>query len=70
MAKATMKTYEALAELYLYRDMEVELSDDPLLESLSISFDEFKDYVRANNIRHKRHIAKCEMILRKQRGKR
>tara|TARA_R100001377_G_scaffold528_2_gene534 strand:+ start:1947 stop:2198 length:252 start_codon:yes stop_codon:yes gene_type:complete len=69
MAKATRKTYEALAQLYVDRDMEVELSDDELLESLSISYDEFKDYVRASNIRHRRHVAKCEQIFREQRFK-
>lgn len=69
MTKATRKTYEALTQLYVDRDMEVELSDCELLESLSIDFDEFKDYVTASNMRHKRHVAMCEKIFRVQRNK-
>ena len=61
MAKATRKTYEALAQLYIDRDMEVELYDDPLLESLSISYDEFKDYVKESKMILRRHMAKIEL---------
>tara|TARA_R110002020_G_C16043056_1_gene753893 strand:- start:555 stop:797 length:243 start_codon:yes stop_codon:yes gene_type:complete len=66
MAKATRKTYEALTQLYVDRDMEVELSDYELLKSLSIDFDEFKDYVRASNIRHKRNKIMWQKIIREQ----
>jgi len=64
MAKATRKTYEALTQLYVDRDMEVELSDYDLLKSLSIDFDEFKDYVRASNIRHKKNLAMWMKFMR------
>ena len=68
MAKATRKTYEALAELYIDRDMEVELYDDPLLESLSISYDEFKNYVKESKMILRRHMAKIELeYIREQR---
>tara|TARA_R100001440_G_scaffold5540_1_gene11745 strand:- start:503 stop:745 length:243 start_codon:yes stop_codon:yes gene_type:complete len=64
MAKATRKTYEALTQLYVDRDMEVQLSDYELLKSLSIDFDEFKDYVRASNIRHKQNVARWVKFMR------
>ena len=67
--KATRKTYEALAQLYVDRDMEVELYDDELLESLSISYDEFKDYVKENKMILRRHKAKCELEYIRGQGK-
>ena len=66
MAKATRKTYEALTQIYVDRDMEVQLSDLPLLKSLSIDFDEFKDYVRASNIRHKQNVLMWKKIMKEQ----
>lgn len=66
MTKATRKTYELLTEFYIDRDMEVELYDCELLESLGINFDEFKDYVKASKMELRRHTAKCEMIFIKQ----
>jgi|TARA_R110002049_G_scaffold255373_1_gene430937 hypothetical protein len=63
MTKATRKTYEALAQLYVDRDMEVELYDCELLESLGINYDEFKDHVKATKMELRRHIAKCELYL-------
>jgi len=69
MKKATRKTYELLTEFYIGRDMEVELYDDPLLESLGINFDEFKDYVKESKMILRRHTAMSEMILREQRNK-
>ena len=67
--KATRKTYEALAQLYVDRDMEVELYDDELLESLSISYDEFKDYVKESNMILRRHTAKCKLEYIRGQGK-
>lgn len=67
--KATRKTYEALTQLYVDRDIEVELSDLPLLKSLSIDFDEFKDYVRASTIRHKRNKKIWQKLIREQNEK-
>ena len=70
MSKATRKTYEALAQLYVERDMEVELYDDPLLESLGISYDEFKDYVKESKMILRREIAKCDLwYIKEQRNK-
>ena len=70
MTKATRKTYEALAQLYVDRDIEVELYDDELLESLSISYDEFKDYVKERKMILRRHRAKRELeYIREQRTK-
>ena len=66
MAKATRKTYEALTQIYVDRDMEVELSDLPLLKSLSIDYDEFKNYVRASLIRHRQRESMWKKIIKEQ----
>tara|TARA_R110000823_G_C15844209_1_gene491503 strand:+ start:524 stop:757 length:234 start_codon:yes stop_codon:yes gene_type:complete len=54
MAKATNKTYESLASLYVDRDMEVRAGDRFLLKSLQIDFDKFKNYVEACKKANKR----------------
>ena len=64
--KATRKTYEALTQIYVDRDMEVELSDLPLLKSLSIDYDEFKNYVRASLIRHRQRESGWKKIIKEQ----
>lgn len=54
MAKATNKTYEALVGLYVNRDIKVSIRDKALLNSLSIDFDKFKNYVEACKIADRR----------------
>ena len=54
MAKATNKTYEALVGLYVNRDIKVSIRDKALLNSLSIDFEQFKNYVEACKIADQR----------------
>lgn len=54
MAKATNKTYEALVYLYIDRDIKVSIRDIPLLKSLSIDVEQFKNYVEARKIAEQR----------------
>ena len=47
MAKVTNKTYELLVQHFMDTDLEVGLRDKPLLRSMQIDFEQFKDYVEA-----------------------
>jgi len=64
MAKATMKTYELLTELFVSRDIEVEGKDIYLLDSLSIDHEQFKSYVEHSKKRDKERRARWEKMIK------
>ena len=64
MAKATMKTYEWLTELYVSRDIDVEHNDIHLLDSMGIDFNQFKSYVEHSKKRSKENKARWEKIIK------
>jgi len=47
MAKVTKTTYQFLVQHYIDADLKVGLRDKPLLRSMQIDFEQFKDYVEA-----------------------
>ena len=47
MAKVTNKTYEFLVQHFIDADLKVGLRDKPLLKSMQIDFEQFKNYVEA-----------------------
>ena len=54
MAKVTNKTYEFLVQHYMDTDLKVGLRDKPLLRSMQIDFEQFKNYVKARKIADQR----------------
>ena len=64
MAKATMKTYELLTELFVSRDIEVEGKDIYLLDSLSIDHEQVKGYVEHSKKRDKERRARWEKMIK------
>ena len=54
MAKVTNKTYEFLVQHYMDTDLTVGLRDKPLLRSMQIDFEQFKNYVKARKIAEQR----------------
>ena len=54
MAKVTNKTYEFLVQHYMDADLTVGLRDKPLLRSMQIDFEQFKNYVEARKIAEQR----------------
>ena len=47
MAKVTKTTYQFLVQHYIDAYLKVGLRDKPLLRSMQIDFEQFKDYVEA-----------------------
>ena len=54
MAKVTNKTYELLVQHFMDTDLVVGLRDKPLLRSMQIDFEQFKNYVKARKIAEQR----------------